>query len=64
MPVPAMDFEKEGGCLRDILEKAASSGLVSFDDLVKCLHSKGITYSDQIDDITAMFVDMGFEILY
>lgn len=62
MPELAVDLVEEGGCLQAIIDKAAASGVVSLEELVKCLASRGVTDSDQVEDIAAMLKDMGFEI--
>lgn len=66
--MPELDLnlgdEGDGGCIQEILTKASVTGVVNFDELLKCLSSRGVTDDDQIEDITVMLKDMGFNISY
>ena len=58
----ALNIDEEGGCLKDIIEKARKCGSINYQELIDCLSSRGITDLEQIDDIITMIKDMGFKI--
>lgn len=64
MPDLALDLAGEGGgCMRVILAKASVTGVVSLDELLQCLASRGIKDTDQVEDIRMLLQDMGFSII-
>ncbi len=54
-----INFDEENGCISKLMAQARSVGYMTYQDLIECLSSKGITQQDQIDDIIVLINDMG-----
>ena len=58
----ALNLAEKGGCISILMQKARENGTMNYEDLLKCIRSKGITEQDQINDIIEMIEDMGISI--